>query len=122
MAISLNHTIVLARDKQVSASFLTTLFDLPDAVPVGPFLAVRLHNDVTLDFADPPVEVLPQHYAFQVTEEEFDAIYGRILERGLEHWADPHNTRPGEINRNNGGRGVYFRDPAGHNLEILTRP
>ncbi|RVW00407.1 VOC family protein [Rhodococcus spongiicola] len=122
MSISLNHTIVLARDKQVSASFLTTLFGLPDAVPVGPFLAVHLDNDVTLDFADPPVEVLPQHYAFQVTEEDFDVIYGRILERGLEHWADPHNTQPGEINRNNGGRGVYFRDPAGHNLEILTRP
>lgn len=122
MTISLNHTIVYARDKQASASFFTSLFDLPDAVSMGPFLVVRLDNGVTLDFADLSDDVLPQHYAFLVTEEDFDGIYGRILERGMDHWADPHRSRPGEINRNDGGRGVYFRDPSGHNLEILTRP
>jgi catechol 2,3-dioxygenase-like lactoylglutathione lyase family enzyme len=122
MTVSFNHTIVFSRDKQVSASFFTSLFDLPDAVSTGPFLAVQLDNGVTLDFADPPIDVLPQHYAFLVGEEDFDGIYGRILERGMDHWADPHKTRPGEINRNDGGRGVYFHDPAGHNLEIITRP
>ena len=66
--------------------------------------------------------VLPQHYAFLVSEDEFTAIYGRIRERGLQHWADPRGQHPGEINRNDGGRGVYFQDPSGHYLEILTRP
>ncbi|RDI32705.1 hypothetical protein DEU38_103442 [Rhodococcus sp. AG1013] len=122
MAISLNHTIVFAQDKHVSAFFLTSLFGLPDPVPAGPFLAVQLENGVTLDFADPPIDVLPQHYAFLVSEEDFDRIYGLIVERGMEHWADPHKSRPGAFNRNDGGRGVYFHDPAGHNLEIITRP
>lgn len=122
MTISFNHTIVFSRDRTASASFFTDLFGLPDAVSAGPFLAVGLDNDVTLDFATLPIDVLPQHYAFLVSETDFDSIYGRIRERGMEHWADPHKTRPGEINRNDGGRGVYFHDPDGHNLEIITRP
>ena len=67
-------------------------------------------------------EIRPQHYAFLVSEDEFDAIYGQIQSRDLEHWADPQAARPGEINHNDGGRGVYFQDPAGHYMEILTRP
>ena len=124
MAISLNHTIVAAHDKRESARFLTELFGLPDAVPAGHFLAVTLEHGVSLDFADVPADepVRPQHYAFLVSEDDFDVIYAKISGRGLAHWADPRASRAGEINHNDGGRGVYFRDPAGPFLEIITRP
>jgi catechol 2,3-dioxygenase-like lactoylglutathione lyase family enzyme len=124
MTISFNHTIVAARDKRDSAQFLTELFGLPDPVPVGRFMAVTLEHGATLDYADVPEgdEIRPQHYAFLVSEDDFDAIYGKISARGMDHWADPRGERPGEINHNHGGRGVYFRDPSGHHLEILTRP
>ncbi|AKK28999.1 VOC family protein [Mycobacterium sp. EPa45] len=124
MAIALNHTIVAAHDKQMSARFLTELFGLPDPVPFGHFLVVTLDHGLSLDFADVPADepIHPQHYAFLVSEDDFDAIYGKISDRGLPHWADPRAARPGEINHNDGGRGVYFRDPAGHYLEIITRP
>lgn len=124
MSISFNHTIVAAHDKAESAAFLTELFGLPDARPFAHFMAVQLDHGATLDYADVPAgeEVRPQHYAFLVGEADFDAIYGRISARGMEHWADPRGERPGQINHNDGGRGVYFRDPAGHFLEILTRP
>ncbi|HEY7053769.1 MAG TPA: VOC family protein [Mycobacterium sp.] len=122
MSITFNHTIVAARDKQESAGFFTDLFGLPPAKPFGHFLAVGLEHSASLDFADSDDDIRPQHYAFLVSEDDFDAIYGRIRERGLQHWADPRGSRPGEINHNDGGRGVYFRDPAGHFLEIITRP
>ncbi|WP_305092379.1 VOC family protein [Prescottella sp. R16] len=122
MAISLDHTIVAANDKQHSAYFLTTLFGLPDPVPAGHFLSVELENGVTLDYAEPPpgTDVQPQHYAFLVSENDFDAVYGRIVDRKIEHWADPRRSAHG-INRNDGGRGTYFLDPSGHFLEIITR-
>ena len=122
MAVFLNHTIIFAEDKHESASFFTRLFDLPEAVLTGAFLAVELDNGVTLDFAEPHIEIQSQHYAFLVTEEEFDGIYGLIVEGGLEHWADPHKSAPGSINTNDGGRGVYFNDPSGHLFEAITRP
>lgn len=124
MTISLNHTIVAARDKGKSAQFLAELFDLPTPIAFGPFIAVALEHGLSLDYADVPAgdPIAPQHYAFLVSEDEFDAIYGKISNRGLSHWADPRQSRPGEINHNDGGRGVYFLDPAGHYLEILTRP
>ncbi|MFC7446829.1 VOC family protein [Rhodococcus daqingensis] len=123
MTISFNHTIVAAQDKKLSAYWFTTLFGLPDPVPAGHFLSVPLDNGVTLDFAEPPpqFDINPQHYAFLVSEADFDAIYGRIVERGMEHWADPRRSATG-INTNDGGRGTYFLDPAGHYLEIITRP
>lgn len=126
MAITLNHTIVAARDKTASATFLAELFDLPRPKPFGHFMVVSVGapNPVSLDYVDVPEgeSIHPQHYAFLVSEDEFDTIYGRIRDRGMAHWADPRGTRPGEINHNDGGRGVYFRDPGGHYLEILTRP
>jgi len=124
MAITFNHTIVAAKDRQASAAFFAELFGLPEPKEFGPFLAVPLAHEASLDYAQvgPDEEIRPQHYAFLVSENEFTDIYGRIQERGLEHWADPHGSRPGEINRNDGGRGVYFCDPSGHYLEILTRP
>ncbi|AXN46054.1 Glyoxalase-like domain protein [Mycobacterium marinum] len=124
MAISFNHTIVASHDKRKSAEFLAELLDLPSPVAFGPFLVVALEHDASLDFADVPedVEIHPQHYAFLVSEQEFTEIYGKISSRGLPHWADPGARRPGEINHRDGGRGVYFPDPAGHSMEILTRP
>jgi extradiol dioxygenase family protein len=124
MTISFNHTIVAARDKRESAEFLTELFGLSSPTQMGHFMVVALEHGATLDYADVSEgeEVRPQHYAFLVSEDEFDAIYGKIQARGLPHWADPRAQRPGQINERDGGRGVYFRDPAGHALEILTRP
>lgn len=123
LAISLNHTIVAAKDKQHSAYFLTTLFGLPDPVPAGHFLGVELGNGVTLDYAQlpPHVDFPPQHYAFLVSEDDFDKIYARILDQKIEHWTDPRQSAHG-FNRNDGGRGTYFLDPSGHFLEIITRP
>ncbi len=122
--ITFNHTIVASRDKKESAEFLAELFGLPSPKPAGRFMAVALEHGVNLDFADAPEgeEIRQQHYAFLVSEEDFDAIYGKIQSRGLQHWADPRRNRPDEINHNHGGRGVYFPDPSGHAMEILTRP
>ncbi|MGK3993640.1 VOC family protein [Sorangium sp. So ce1024] len=122
MSVQLNHTIVPARDKKTSATFLSEILGLAAPVPFGHFLAVQLDNGVTLDFIDSPNEFQPMHYAFLVSEAEFDEIFGRIRERKLQYWADPRAQRPGEINHNDGGRGVYFPDPDGHFLEIITRP
>jgi catechol 2,3-dioxygenase-like lactoylglutathione lyase family enzyme len=124
MGISFNHTIVAAHDKQECARFLAELFGLPDPQPFGPFMVVGLDHGASLDYAEVPDgdEIRPQHYAFLVSEADFDAIYGKIAARGLQHWADPRRQRPGQINHRDGGRGVYFPDPAGHNMEILTRP
>jgi hypothetical protein len=122
MSVDLNHTIVHARDKQVSAAFLAEIMDLGDPVPFGPFLGVETANGVTLDYLDADGDITSQHYAFLVSEEDFDLIFGRIKQAGLEFWADPAHRRSGEINTNDGGRGLYFDDPDGHNLEIITRP
>jgi catechol 2,3-dioxygenase-like lactoylglutathione lyase family enzyme len=122
MSIQLNHTIVYSRDRQAAARFLTELFGLPDAVPFGPFLSVEVANHVALDYMDANGEVARQHYAFLVSEAEFDAIFGRIKARDMRYWADPMQGREGAINHNDGGRGVYFEDPSGHLLEIITRP
>jgi hypothetical protein len=124
MTISFNHTIVASHDKRESAEFLAELFGLPNPTPFGRFMVVALEHGVNLDFADvrEGEEIRQQHYAFLVSEEDFDAIYGKIKSRGLQHWADPRQERPGEINHNDGGRGVYFPDPSGHGMEILTRP
>ena len=122
MSIQLNHTIVSARDPQASASFLAGILGRDAPVRFGPFHGVELDNGVTLDFMQADGDIVRQHYAFLVSEEEFDDVFGRIQERGLAYWADPAHTKAGKINRNDGGRGVYWRDPDGHNLEILTRP
>jgi catechol 2,3-dioxygenase-like lactoylglutathione lyase family enzyme len=122
VAVQLNHTIVIARNKVASANFLTEILGLPGATRFGPFEVVTLSNGVSLDFHDTQDEITPQHYAFLITEAEFDEIFARIRERGLDYWADPGRSRPGKINHNDGGRGVYFEDPNGHFLEIITRP
>ncbi|NJO12102.1 MAG: VOC family protein [Gammaproteobacteria bacterium] len=122
MAIELNHTIVHARDAAASAAFLAELLGTAAPTRFGPFLCVKLDNEVTLDFLGTDEQFIIEHYAFLVSEREFDEIFGRIRARGLPYWADPAHQRPGEINRNDGGRGVYWDDPNGHYLEIITRP
>jgi len=122
VSVELNHTIVAAHDRRQSATFLTELLGLAAPEPFGPFMVVEVANGVSLDFADTDGQITSQHYAFLVSEAEFDEILARIRARDLPYWADPSRTRPGEINHNDGGRGVYFPDPAGHLLEIITRP
>jgi catechol 2,3-dioxygenase-like lactoylglutathione lyase family enzyme len=122
VAVQLNHTIVSASDPATSAAFLADVLGLPAPEPYGPFLVVEAANGVSLDYVGAHDDITPQHYAFLVSEEEFDAIFGRIEERGLDYWADPHKGQPGRINTRDGGRGVYWDDPDGHVLEILTRP
>jgi catechol 2,3-dioxygenase-like lactoylglutathione lyase family enzyme len=121
MAVRLNHTIVAARDRQESAAFLADILGLAPPTTYGPFAVVELANDVSLDFMDDE-EVYQRHYAFLVSEPEFDEIFGRIQARGVTYWADPFEQQPGTINTHDGGRGVYWQDPSGHKLEIITRP
>lgn len=122
MAIELNHTIVHATDPQVSATFLSEILGLAGPQRFYHFWVVKTENHVSLDYlaAEPGFDV--QHLAFLVSEQEFDEIFTRIRQRKLPYWADPAAMRPGEINHHDGGRGVYFRDPSGHYLEIITRP
>jgi len=123
MAVQLNHTIVTAHDAEQSARWFAEVFGVEAPEHLGHFWQVTTANDVALDFASAGEgEIASQHYAFLVSEDEFDAIFGRVLGLGLEHWADPARRRPGEINRHDGGRGVYFPSADGHFLEIITRP
>lgn len=119
--VELNHTIVAARDQDATARFFTEVLGLAEPQRFGPFLMVQPENSVTLDVAAADGEITPQHYAFLVRDDEFDEIFGRITERGLKYWADPHHTEPDTINTRDGGRGFYFDDPNGHILEVLTR-
>ncbi|GGO72322.1 VOC family protein [Nonomuraea cavernae] len=122
MAVQLNHTIVESTDRDGTAAFLTDLLGLEPAPLFGPFRVVELGNGVSLDVMQSGGPVHPQHYAFLVTEEEFDQIWDRIKGRGLTFWADPRHDQPGTVNTHDGGRGLYWSDPDGHNLEIITRP
>lgn len=122
MAVSFNHTIVRSRDSRAAAEFLAEMLGLPAPRRWGPFEVVATANEVNVDFMQADGEIHPQHYAFLVSEPEFDAILGRIEARGLAYWADPARRRASEINRHDGGRGVYFESPDGHLLEAITRP
>jgi len=115
MSVQLNHTIVSCRDQERSAAFLTEILGLAPATRFGRFLVVHADNDVSLDFAETSGPVTPQHYAFLVSEVEFDGAFDRLRERDLPYWADPSRTQRQAIN-------LYFEDPDGHLLEILTRP
>jgi catechol 2,3-dioxygenase-like lactoylglutathione lyase family enzyme len=125
MTVLLNHTIVRCRDKKVSAQYLTDTLGLAEAKPWGPFMVVEMGNEVSLDYydlEDREGELTSQHYAFLVSEAEFDEIFARLQQAGQDYWADPGLNSQGQINRHDGGRGVYFKDPDGHLLEIITRP
>ncbi|MFE3518006.1 VOC family protein [Streptomyces sp. NPDC059166] len=123
MSVELNHTIVHCRDNRESAEFLAHILGLTAGAEWGPFVPLVLSNGVTLDFATvPAASISVQHYAFLVSEAEFSSAFERIEARGITYWADPHRRHPGEINHNDGGRGVYFPDPSGHGMELITRP
>ena len=120
MPIGLDHTIVRAKDPTASARFLSDLLGLPRPTHFGPFEVVELGNGVSLDYMHAD-DITTQHYAFLVSEDEFESIFDRIRERGLPFWADPGQRVANEINRHDGGRGFYWEDPDGHLLEIITR-
>ncbi|MCB2079180.1 MAG: VOC family protein [Novosphingobium sp.] len=122
MTVQLNHTIIWASDKMRSAAFLSEMFDLPEPQDVFRFRVVQTANGVSMDYADKQGKIASQHYAFLVSEDEFDAVMARIKQRGLTYWADPARQQEGAINTRFGGRGVYFEDPDGHLLEALTAP
>ncbi len=122
MSVELNHTIVYAADRDATAAFLAQILGLPEPTSYGPFLVVECANGVSLDVLPHPGTPSPQHYAFLVSEDEFDAIHERIKARDLPYWADPYHRVPNEINTNDGGRGLYWSDPNNHVLEIITRP
>ena len=122
VSVEFNHTIVLSRSREESAHFLATVLGLEVGEPAGMFLPVTTANGVTLDFATVDIDVPVQHYAFLVSEDEFDAVLARLVADGVPVQADPHGRHPRRINRNDGGRGVYFSDPSGHGMEVFTRP
>lgn len=122
MSIELNHTIVWSRDKEVASRYVSEILGRAAPKRFGPFLIVPLDNGVSLDFHDADGQIASQHYAFLISEREFDEVFARVRSRGVPHWADPARTRSGEINQNDGGRGVYFEGPDGHLLEVITRP
>jgi catechol 2,3-dioxygenase-like lactoylglutathione lyase family enzyme len=122
VTITFNHTIIAAKDRNESARFYRELFEVAEAPSWDPFTNILLDDGVLLQFAEPPVEIQMQHYAFLVDDDLFDRAYHRLCDGGVEHWADPQMTRPRETNTEHGGRGVYFKDPAGHGLEMITRP
>jgi catechol 2,3-dioxygenase-like lactoylglutathione lyase family enzyme len=122
MAVTFDHTIIASKNRDESARFFRELLELPEAPSWGPFLNIQLTDGVLLQFAEPPVDIQMQHYAFMVDDELFDRAYQRLCDGGIEHWADPQMRRPGETNTEHGGRGVYFKDPSGHAIELITRP
>ena len=119
MAVELNHTIVRSRDKVGSSRFLAEILGIGLPQPVGGFMAVQLSNGVTLDYADAD-EFGSQHLAFLVGDDEFDAIFDRVTAAGITYYADPFHRLPGELRRRDGGRGFYFDDPDGHNMEVFS--
>lgn len=120
MSVILDHTIVSAKDKEASAAFLADILDLPPPVVWGHFAIVKV-GELSIDFVDDTREIQSRHFAFKVSEREFDEIFARIQAKQLPYWADPSKSRPNEINARDGGRGFYFYDPNGHFLEVLTR-
>jgi catechol 2,3-dioxygenase-like lactoylglutathione lyase family enzyme len=122
MSAQLNHTIVWCKDQKASSTFLAEMLGRPRPRLFAHFDVIEMDNDVSLDFSSTERQITPQHYAFLISEKDFDAVLERIHAKKLDHWADPARRRPGEINRNDGGRGVYFTGPEGHFFEVLTRP
>lgn len=117
----LNHIIIPAHDKNASAKFLGDVLGVKPDAQWGPFIPLQTANGVTLDFVDSK-DVRTQHYAFLVDDREFDAGLAKLRKGGIKIWASPHKDGPGEINHHDGGRGVYFEDPNGHLMEMITRP
>lgn len=122
MSVELNHTIVHARDAAASAKFLADILGVESRPRWGPFFPVVVDHGLALDYIDDRGPITAQHYAFLVSDDVFDAAFQRIVDAGIAIWADPGQHQPGRINHNDGGRGVYFEDPDGHIMELLTVP
>jgi len=122
MTVAFNHTLLYAHDSEASARFLSEILGLAAPERWGPFMVVKTDNGTNLDYIDTDGRIASQHYAFLVDESDFDAIFERIRAREIPYWADPGQRQQGRINRHDGGRGLYFEDPNGHLLEIITRP
>ena len=122
MAAELNHTIVWCSDQKSASAFFADMLSLPEPGMFSHFHVVQMANGVSLDFADKQGPIAPQHYAFLVSDAEFDNGMAKIAAKGLKFWADPARSKPGEINHHWGGRGVYFEGPDGHFLELITKP
>ncbi len=122
MTITLNHTIVPARDKEAAARFFAHIFGLRSEGAGGHFAPVRVNGTLTFDFADAAGPITSQHYAFHVSDAEFDAILQRVKAAGLAFGSSPWSLDDGQLNNWNGGRGFYFKDPDGHILELMTVP
>jgi catechol 2,3-dioxygenase-like lactoylglutathione lyase family enzyme len=121
MTIILNHTIVPARDKDAAARFFANIFGLAYRGPGEHFAPVRVNDTLTLLFDDAD-SVASQHYAFHVTDAEFDATLARVKDAGLAFGSAPWSLDDGWLNDWGGGRGFYFKDPDGHIMELMTVP
>jgi catechol 2,3-dioxygenase-like lactoylglutathione lyase family enzyme len=119
MTIVLDHTIVPAHDNEASARFFAHIFGLRYEGAVSHFAPVRLNETLMMDF-DTSATFEPHHYAFKVSEPEFDAIFQRVKDEGLAYGSGPRSHNNMQINHRDGGRGFYFKDPNGHLLEVLT--
>ncbi|GLY20096.1 VOC family protein [Kineosporia rhizophila] len=122
MTARFNHTIIASTDPAEMAAFYRALLEADDVPSWGPFVNIQIADGVLLQFAAPPIDFPPQHYAYLLDDAHFDRAYEQITGQGRDHWADPQRTRPGEINSEHGGQGVYLLDPTGHFLELITRP
>lgn len=122
MTAHFNHTIIASTDPAAMVDFYRDLLEADEAPAWGPFVNIQIGNGVLLQFATPPIDFPPQHYAYLLDDDHFDRAYTQITSHGHEHWADPQRSRPGEINHEHDGRGVYLLDPSGHYLELITRP
>lgn len=122
MTARFNHTIIASRDAVEMAAFYRDLLEADEVPSWGPFANVRIADGVLLQFAAPPTEFASQHYAYLLDDAHFDRAHGKLTRSGRRYWADPQRTRPGEINAEHGGRGVYVLDPSDHLVELITHP
>ena len=121
MPITLNHTIVPSRDKQSSATFFARIMGLPEPGSIGNFVQVRVNDDLAMDY-DNRERFEAHHYAFVVSDAEFDQIFDRLQREQVRYGSGPSDPTNGQINTRRGGRGLYFSDPDGHLMEIMTVP
>ncbi|WP_024793075.1 VOC family protein [Tomitella biformata] len=122
MTARFNHTIIASTDPTEMAVYYRDLLEADEAPSWGPFVNIQIADGVLLQFATPPTEFSPQHYAYLLDDAHFDRAHAKITDNSQAHWADPQRSRAGEINCGHGGRGVYLLDPSGHFLELITRP
>lgn len=122
MTARFNHTIIASTDAAQMHQFYLELLEAQSAPSWGPFQNLVIGDGVLLQFATPPMDFPPQHYAYLLDDEHFDRAHAWIQRQGHEFWADPQRQKPGEINQEHNGRGLYLLDPSGHYLELLTKP